>query len=471
MKNILIVANQPQRFLDQLRFADILSAQYKNCTISFYINKEVNKLHSIKIKDIKFKIINNLNIDIDNNKIFNINELKNCIKSKLPILCLDYTKQIMIIIRSSILYTKQLKKQEKIIYNNFKIQHNNIIKLVEKYNINIIFLNGDRHIGCEPIFLKISNELNIPTIIPYLADFADKERLLRSNIMVNKIKTKLFTSKYILNSQNNLNYRVENNKYYYSHPMANALQIFEVLTSNPYVMGSGKSDILCLNNKYYKNLYIKNGVSKDKISLTGDFAYDNLYYLNKNKNKKILKEELLKKYNLNSGKRNIIIALPQLAEHGFLEWDEHWKEIEFLITTLSSLQQNLLVSLHPKTDIKQYEFLELKYNCKILDERLSDVLPVADVFIATFSSTVVWAVLCGIKTIVVDFYNFNYRMYDFLTSIKIVRDKTKFNDVLIDALNKEMDFRLDWELLSRDDVFDGKTIQRYIDLIDKVSNE
>ena len=99
MKNILIVANQPQRFLDQLRFADILSAQYKNCTISFYINKEVNKLHSIKIKDIKFKIINNLNIDIDNNKIFNINELKNCIKSKLPILCLDYTKQIMIIIR------------------------------------------------------------------------------------------------------------------------------------------------------------------------------------------------------------------------------------------------------------------------------------------------------------------------------------------------------------------------------------
>ena len=73
-----------------------------------------------------------------------------------------------------------------------------------------------------------------------------------------------FVSSYIIKSQEYLNYKIEENSYYYPHPIANALKKFGVLSSNPYVMGCGKTDILCLNNNYYKNLYINNGVTAKK---------------------------------------------------------------------------------------------------------------------------------------------------------------------------------------------------------------
>jgi hypothetical protein len=80
-----------------------------------------------------------------------------------------------------------------------------------------------------------------------------------------KIKTNFFTSRYIIDSQNKLKYKVLRDSYYYPHPIGDSLQKFGTITSNPYVMGSGISNALCLNSKYYKDLYIKNGVNKNKI--------------------------------------------------------------------------------------------------------------------------------------------------------------------------------------------------------------
>ena len=92
---------------------------------------------------------------------------------------------------------------------------------------------------------------------------------------------------------------------------------------------------------------------------------------------------------------------------------------------------------------------------KILEEKLVNVLPIADIFVAFYSSTVVWSILCGIKTIVVDFYDLNWTMYDFLTSIKKLHIKDDLVPVLKSTLDNEVDFSRDWHNLSKVDVFDG----------------
>jgi hypothetical protein len=249
--------------------------------------------------------------------------------------------------------------------------------------------------------------------------------------------------------------------------MGNALDKFGVLTQNPYVMGSGCSDILCLNNEYYKNLYISLGVDEKKTRVVGDGSYD-IIYIQYSKKEEV-RQKSFKKYSLDSSKKVVIVALPQLGEHNILPWERHWEEINFLMESLTKLDQNILISLHPKMDRKKYEFLENKYNCSILDERLADVLPIADMFVATFSSTVVWSILCGIKTVVVDFYELNYTMYDFLTSIKKVDKKENLKATLETTLSEDIDFSKDWKSLSRDEVFDGQTIQRYIKLINEAT--
>ena len=58
-------------------------------------------------------------------------------------------------------------------------------------------------------------------------------------------------------------------------------------------------------------------------------------------------------------------------------------------------------------------------------------------------------------------------MYDFLKSIRKVEEKEKFISTLENTLTENIDFSKDWEMLSKDRVFDGKTMQRYINLINE----
>jgi len=463
MKNVLIVASSPQRFLDQLHMANELSRKScGNIKINFFLDEQVYRQYSHVIANFNFHVINDLSRVADVKK--NINKFKDFVKKFLRPENISILRIVVNKINSSIFFTNALFRQEKEYLLDLEKKYIILSKLVADNKIDVLLLNGDRHLGYEPIFLKIAKVNKIPSIVPYLVDFADKNRLLASVSMIKINKNTLFVSRYIIKSQENLTYKIEENSYYYPHPIANALKKFGVLTSNPYVMGCGKVDILCLNNNYYKNLYIKNGVINKKIRVLGDISYDRLY--TRLANKKKIKEVIIKKYDLDNQKKIIVIGLPQLGEHNLLPWDQHWEEINFLVNSACNLKQNILISLHPKMDKNNYEFLESKFCCKILEEKLVNVLPIADLFVASYSSTVVWSILCGIKTIVVDFYGLNLTMYDFLISIKKLHIKDELIPVLKSTLDNEVDFSMDWHNLSRDDVFDGNTIQRYIKLIE-----
>ncbi len=458
MKNILIVSTQPQRFLDQVFLSRCLVNQTDKINVYFFISDNVYSFHKNLIDKFEFKIINKVK-----DKQVKTTVITKVINKLTPV---QINK--LIAFRTALNNTKffgfKLKKQEDFIFNNFINKYNSLLLLVKEFNIDIFLIEGDRHLGFEPVFLKIAKNLKIPTIIPYMVYFAEEEGLIKTK---NTVSAKcLFSSKYIKESEENFMHHRRINKYFYPHVISNALNRLGVLSQNPWFMGGGDSGILCLANEQLKNHYIKNGIDKKKIKIIGDISYDKLYKIFKNRD--YIKNELEKKYYLDKDK-NVIIALPQLGEHNILSWDRHWKEINFLMEKLDNLNQNILVSLHPKMDREKYQFLENKYNCRILDEKLMDVLPISDVFVATFSSTVIWSILCGIKTVVVDFYNLNYQMYDFLESIKKVDKKDNLKDVLKTIFNENIDFTKDWKSLSRDEVFDGKTIQRYINLINEVS--
>ena len=464
MKNVLIAATSPQRFLDQLHLAnEISSKSFGKVKIKFFLDEQVYKRYSRNFVNFNFDIINDIP-RVEDIKDINSNKLKDFVKKSIGPKNISMLRRVVHKIKSSIFFTNALFREEKEYLLDLENKYTVLSKLVADNKIDVLLLNGDRHLGYEPIFLKIAKVNNIPSIVPYLVDFADKNRILTSEPITKKINRNPLVSRYIIKSQEHLNYKIEENSYYYPHPIANALKRFGVLSSNPYVMGCGKVDILCLNNNYYKNLYIENGVTNKKIRVLGDISYDTLHA--RLTNKETIREEIIKKYALDNQKKIIVIGLPQLGEHDFLPWDQHWEEINFLVSSADSVKQNILISLHPKMDRNKYEFLEAKYCCKILEEKLVNVLPIADIFVAFYSSTVVWSILCGIKTIVVDFYDLNWTMYDFLTSIKKLHIKDDLVPVLKSTLDNEVDFSRDWHNLSKVDVFDGNTIHRYIDLIE-----
>jgi len=460
MVRALLLADSPQRFGGQILFANEI--RKKGVDVVFFVSETVYDRHSAIVSGLEFKIIN----EVRKSKRVKKNFILNFLIDNLS----DRQKTSMVTLREaiydSLFFESKAKKKEEKYFKSLKNKYKKITTLIAENDIDVVFVNGDRHTGYEPIFLSISKSLSIPIVIPYMVYFQEKEGLAKKGF---KVLNAMLSSRYSKNSQERFSSHRVDNRFYYPNYIANSLSRLGVLTANPWFMGGGSSDILCLPNLYMKNHYIKNGISGNKIKIVGDIAYDTLY--RNTLKKQTIRLAVALNYYLDVNKKNIIIALPQLGEHGILSWREHWKEIAFLMGNVNSLNQNILISLHPKMDRSAYTFLEKKYNCRILNENLLDVLVAADMFVATFSSTVLWSTLCGIKTAVVDFYGLNYSMYDFLTSVEKIDNKKNLKKSLLRVLSSQIDFTCDWEKLSKEKVFDGNTAQRYVDLIAEVAKK
>jgi hypothetical protein len=459
MKTIFVIGNIKHRILDLIKLCRLIKDQgkiifivdripqklanliYKNdfILISFY-NKMGKNDPEVKNKELKKKII------IKNKKwqIF-----KNRVIYKLSLYHIyKYIK-----------YKKQLKKDYLIAK-----------KLFKEYKPNLIIAEGDRALRIAPTLLKVAKEKKIKIVIPYLT-YSGTSFLLRKDC--NNFKLNFFSnifSQYIFRKFKDQALSYNNQKYYfYEAYRLLALKKLGMLSDYPWSIGNGLSDIVCVDNKHTYMRYIKMRVKKEKLVIVGDVSYDALYKIYKDRIE--IKNKIIKKYKLNYTKKIIILALPQLAEHKRLDWDTHWIEIKYLVNVLSTIGINILISLHPRMNRENYDFINKISNCTLLDERLFDVLPIADLFVAGFSSTIIWAVLCGINNIVINFYGLNFDIYDFLKSIKIINKKENFKKNIIDLLNKKVDFSDDWKNLSRDQVFDGNTGDRYNRLFNKAIAE
>lgn len=458
MIKVLVVSNAIQRIKSQLFLCTELQKINNNYEFLFCIDNPDFIPYIKKYKNIKYILIGKINDNISSN--FQKNSLFKNIKKGC--------KKIDFISNSSFNEFRKIfliLKQLEGMYKKCK-------RVFLEYLPDVIITNGDRHFGIEQVILKIGRESNIKNIIPYLV-YSGSEScfLLRKGDSLREFSNNLpLIVRYIFKKYSNQFLNYNNKKYlFYSPSKTLALGKFGTLSKNPWQMGCGLADIICANDEYTYKRYLNNNVPERKIKLIGDVVYSNIYniYLKKEK----IRNSIIKKYNLSFNKNIILISLPQLAEHNLLNWDKHWIEINFLIKSLVKLNENLIISLHPKMNLNKYTFLEKKYKCKIARENLSDILPIADLFIATYSSTIVWAVLCGINSIIVDFYGFNSHMYDYLETPRIIKRKSQLLPVSQELLSITQNYFNDWKQLSRSSVFNEKIIRKYNDLILEVINE
>ncbi len=427
---ILIIANINHRINDQIRFCHHLS-EHGNYKFTFLL-KEKNTVKLYSIDQINTKINTKLVNEISNSN--NNYVLKNI-----------YIYKIYYIYKN-LLYLKQLEKK---VNDKF-----------DQCRPDAIMLNGDRSPGIEQVCLKLSVKKRIPNFIPYLTytgDVGPAKLRFKKKEFQNKSSIFYWLTKLLLPKQ----YFLYKNKFISFYLPEEILLYFfyGTLTTNPWYIGAGMANFVCLDNINNYNRFIRNGIAKSKIKLLGDVNLHNIYHSYKKRDS--LKNIISKKYRLSDGKKNIIVALPQLKEHKLLSNEHHWDEIKFLINTLKKIDANILISLHPRMKLQEYQFIERNKNFTIIQERLSDFMPMADLFICTYSATLIWAVLCGINSIILDFYEFDYDVYDFLNTPIIVKNKKALQPTIKEYLNRNLNFEKDWKQLSKSEMFDGKVIWRY----------
>ncbi len=433
--NVLFILLRNEKIREQINF--INNIQNEN-NINSYI------FHGSKVDTENLK-----NLKIKKDRIFNLRNKNNLSKRKIFLFFV-----IKYIFKTSSFYKIISEKRHIKKLNNY---YKEAEKIINNNKINCIFLETDRGVEECSSFLKVAKIRNIPTIIPFYSIFADYSVMVKS-----KTKNSILSFYDIYMYFKFKKYKYQG-KDFYPYYIINALCKFNTLSSNPWIMGNGLSKFVICNNLITYRSLKNNGVSNKKLRIIGDIVYDKIYHNLKNTKTQI--SFFKSKLKLDTSKKIIILALPQLAEDGVMSWKNHWEEIDFLCKTLDHTQFNIIVSLHPKMNFSKYEFLENKYKLRISKDPLSSIIHFADLFIATYSSTIIWSLLCNKSTIVIDFYNLDRVFFDKLESLKIVKKRTDLVSIVNKNPFKFLPSKKDLELLSFQKTFDGNVISRYIDLI------
>ncbi len=193
-------------------------------------------------------------------------------------------------------------------------------------------------------------------------------------------------------------------------------------------MGGGRSDRVAVIGELDRRRILAEGIAEEKVVVTGQPTLDDLHRAATAR--ACLQRQLVTKYDLSPEKEVICCAVPQLFEHGFLEREAHLRETRWLFEMLSRIPAEALLSLHPKSDRAMYDDVASGLNVVILDEPLRHVLPIADVFVAVFSSTVRWATSLGIPTVVMDLLAWGFSKYDELPGVVVAKNKDEVEDAI-----------------------------------------
>ena len=337
-------------------------------------------------------------------------------------------------------------------------------KLLEKHkDISLIVVSGDRSIGIETAVIAQANKNNIPSlIVPFAMSFreAAAEPRLRSGkrggqyAVSNPLR---YLLRFIFPSWI---FVYKNTPLFFQPPYtALAAKLLGIMPKAPWIIGGGAATKMAVESEALRNQLLEQGMSADKMIVTGKPSLDDI-------------AAQLTTENTHTEKV-ILCSVPNFGEHDLLPWDKHKEEMQFLFKTLAATKAKVILNLHPRSDRSWYQPLADEAGLQISDERIYALLPKADIVISSYSSVIAQAVAMAKPSVVIDFYGFDYPVYDGAPGTEIVKDKKKllphFELLLHDdtyyssCVSEQKQRGSEWALL------DGKSTERIVSLITELT--
>ncbi len=205
---------------------------------------------------------------------------------------------------------------------------------------------------------------------------------------------------------------------FYTPPETVVLRRLGLLPERPWVWGGGGADRICALGEDHRAYLAAGGIPVERIVVTGQPSLDALAMPPARRTD--LRAMLRRRYGLTDGRRLAICAVPQHGEHALTDWPTHWRLTEELFAALAGSGMDVLLSLHPKSKRTEYAARAERHGLAILDERLAEALPAADVLVGSFSSTIAWSIGLEIPAIVIDALNSGFLLYRDLPGVSVL---------------------------------------------------
>jgi len=327
------------------------------------------------------------------------------------------------------------------------------------------------YVGSLGVFIKAGHEHGVPSvIIPYtIANALEPAEALFYNpaCTLRRRSNRLFGALYP--------------HWVYKHkgrrllrlPAAEALaiELLGLAPPLPWIMNSGYADAIVVESDFMFEYYRREGLPADRLIVTGSLYHD--VFKENLQNVSVRRATLYGELGFPAGRPMILGVLPpNQFPRQECEFDTYDEMVRFWVQSLSAIDgYNTVIALHPRAKYEEMRYVE-QWGVKIVRKDTADLIPLCDIFIATASATIRWAIACGKAVVNYDVYRYKYTDFAEVGGVITVEEKTEFRSA-VRRLTDDQEFYAD--IVARQKAssaswgrFDGCAAERILQLFDQL---
>lgn len=214
-------------------------------------------------------------------------------------------------------------------------------------------------------------------------------------------------------------------------------EIVGLATRRPWLLNYGQAYRIAIDSQKIAERYQALGFPPEQLETLGSPVDDVLFATSQNR--AALREELLEPLGLRDDRPLVVVAIPpnQFTAPSIesFEYSSYEDMLQGWIDALAPLAQraNILAVKHPRTKVEEVRCFA-RAGVPLVDAATETLLPLSDLYIASISATIRWALALGIPVINYDCYRYRYGDYAGASGLVEVEDRARFEQALRDIL-------------------------------------
>ncbi|MFP5491632.1 MAG: hypothetical protein ACLGG0_09030 [Bacteriovoracia bacterium] len=258
-----------------------------------------------------------------------------------------------------------------------------------------------------------------------------------------------------------------------------ALELLGLSSKNPWVLHQGRADKIAVEGSNMLDRAKRMGLPSQALVATGAPFHDDIFETLRNKRQN--KDKLFEKYSFKVDQPILLVAIPPdflypisgVPQCPQCDFQDYVTMVRYWMQVVSKDSKfNVIVSVHPSTDRTTLDFVS-EYGASIADEKITELIPLADAYVACVSATIGIAISCGVPVINYDVYRFHYSDYKSFPGVYLVHEMIEFENAIHnlsmqDGFYKELKEN-QLKDMSKYALIDGKTNERILKLLSELA--
>jgi hypothetical protein len=212
-----------------------------------------------------------------------------------------------------------------------------------------------------------------------------------------------------------------------------AMRCLSVDGATPWILNSGQAAAVCAESIANRGIYERYGLDARQLVTIGSLLDDTLFEASRHRQER--RRAMTVEMGLDPDRMLLVVAFPPnqfgAPSKRAFEYSSFADLVEGWLQALAPLARcvNIVLRAHPRLnpdELKPFETV----GCHIFTGPTEELVPLADVFVASISATIRWALALGIPVINYDCYRYRYDDYRGAQGMVLVEDQRVFASAL-----------------------------------------